>query len=233
MKKNELVEALLKVRETESTLTAGDAAPLAISPRGLEAVIVGGYLGVEKTDWVFPGIRERAGAVLRNCPEDRLLDAQAGARPYRIAPTTTSPGARMLHACGMAMAKGEGSTVLCFIGQGSAATGEFHEALNLAALHNLHVIFLVHCWDLTGDDSPLAPQMAGTISSKALAYGIHSSSVDGGSVTDVLEAVANAKAHGGPQLIEAHLKRGEDPVKRGEEELGSLPPVASNAAIAS
>ncbi len=195
--------ALEQVRAADVELASADPIPFALPARGLEAVITGGFLGMERTDWVFPGLRERTGAVLRGCPVERLRDGHAGARPYRIAPVTTSAGARMLQACGLAAA-GEGS-VLCFIGQGSAATGSFHEALNLAALRSLPVVFLCHAWDLSAPDSPLPPQVAGSLSAKALSFGIQARTVDGGDLSEVYSAVSDARAQDGPAFIEARL----------------------------
>lgn len=214
--------ALYSLRDAEAWLAEREPRPLHLPIRGLEAVIAGGFLGVESLDWVVPGLRERVGAVLRRCPPERLLDGFAGARPYRVAPITADPAARMLHACGLARANPD-AAVLCFIGQGSASCGAFHEALNLAALQRLRVIFLAHTWNLDLDESPLAPQVAGTLASKALAYGVAARSVDGGLVTEVLSAVADARAHGGPHLIEARLIRGDDPLIRAEDELTETP----------
>ncbi|MCB9761044.1 MAG: hypothetical protein H6739_14490 [Alphaproteobacteria bacterium] len=222
--------ALRQLREADAWLAEQGPRPFPLPIQGLEAVIVGGYLGIESRDWVVPGLRERTGAVLRGCPKERLVDGFAGARPYRITPITADPAARMLHACGLAMADPD-RAVLCFIGQGSASCGAFHEALNLAALHRLHVIFLARTWNLDLPEAPLARQVAGSLSAKALAFGVHARTVDGGLVTEVLSAVADAKAHGGPQFIEARLVRGEDPVQRAEDELTEHDPAVANLVV--
>ena len=220
--------ALEQVRAADVELASTDPIPFALPARGLEAVITGGFLGMERSDWIFPGLRERTGAVLRGCPIERLRDGHAGARPYRVAPVTTSAGARMLHACGLAAA--DKGSVLCFIGQGSAATGSFHEALNLAALRSLPVVFLCHAWDLSAPDSPLPPQVAGSLSAKAIAFGIQARTVDGGLITEVLSAVSEARAQGGPAFIEARLTRGDDPIGRAWDELTETDPATSEAA---
>lgn len=221
--------ALRTLRETEGWLEQAEPKPLHLPIRGLEAVIAGGYLGMENRDWVVTGLRERVGAVLRGCPQERLVDGHAGARPYRVAPVSLNPAARMLHACGLAMATPD-RAVLCFIGQGSASYGAFHEALNLAALHKLHVIFLAHRWDLDTPDAPLPRQVAGNLAAKAMAYGMQARSIDGGLVTDVLSAVADAHAHGGPHFIEARLTRGQDPLTRARDELNETDPAAASKA---
>ena len=196
---------------TEQVLAASDLLqkqnplPFPLPVDGIEALVAGGFSGIEKTDWVFPGLRERVGAVLRSCPVERLVDGHAGARPYRVAPVSTSPSTRLLQACGVAMAQEADSTVLCFVGQGAAATGSFYEALNLAALHQLNVIVLAHRRDLTSPDSPLSPQVAGSMSSKAESFGVNSTTVDGRDFNAVKTAVAAARKAGGPHFIEALL----------------------------
>ena len=197
------VEAL---RSADAALQAMDPRPFPIPCTGLEPVIAGAMLGLDRQDWVFPGLRERIGAVLRSCPVERLADGHAGARPYRFAPVSKSPSTRMLHACGMA-ATLETERVLCFIGQGSTATGSFHEALNLASQKSLNLIFLCHAWDLDQPDSPLPPQLAASLTELASAHGLSTLSVDGHNAKAVKTAVAKAHKAGGPWLIEARLTR--------------------------
>ena len=193
------------VLEACAFLQTNDPVPFPLPVEGIESVVAGGFSGIEKTDWVFPGLRERTGAVLRNCPAERLVDGHAGARPYRVAPVSTSPSTRLLQACGVAMAQDTDGAVLCFLGQGSAATGAFYEALNLAALHQLNVIVLTYRRNLSSSDSPLCPQVAGSLVSKAESFGIQSSSINGRDYETVKKAVAEARQAGGPHLIEALL----------------------------
>jgi len=203
-------KAIQQVKAADQALQASDPIPFPLPAAGLEAVIAGGFLGIEKTDWVFPGLRERVGAVLRNCPVERLVDGHAGARPYRIAPVSTAPSTRLLQACGVAMGLAEDDSseqghVLCFVGQGAASTGAFYEALNLAGLHQLNLIILAHRRDLSAEESPLAPQVSGDLASKAEAFGLQSTQVDGTNSAAVKKAVTAARKQGGPHLIEALL----------------------------
>ncbi len=220
-------EALQQVREADAWLVEQPAVPIPVPARGLEAVIAGGFLGLERTDWVFPGLRERVGAVLRGCPRERLVDGRGGARPWRVAPVSASPANRLLLACGLAMARPD-DAVLVFLGEGSASCGAFHEALNLAALHDLRVIFLVHVWDVPEDASPpYAPQLAADPTALALAHGVGARQVDGGLVNQVLSAVAEARAHAGPRLVECRLTPGDDPIRRAWEELTETDPAVT------
>jgi pyruvate dehydrogenase E1 component alpha subunit len=219
-------EALHQVRNAGEAMA--EAGALAAPVRGLEAVIAGGFSGIESRDWVVPGLRERVGGVLRGASVDRLTSSTDGARPYRIAPVTQDPAARMLPACGLALSLADtAAAVLCFTGQGSASYGAFHEALNMAQLHQLHVIFLCHAWDLDHKESPLARQLGGSMQALALAHGLRPHSVDGGLVTDVLSAVTEARAHTGPSFIEARLERGDDPLRRAYDELTETEPATA------
>lgn len=220
-------QALHQVRDAGDSLAESGA--LSAPVRGLEAVIVGGYSGMESGDWIVPGLRERVGGVLRGASVERLTSAADGGRPYRIAPVSQDPAARMLHACGLALSlQGTENAVLCFIGQGSASYGAFHEAMNMAQLHRLRIIFLCHSWDLAHAESPLGPQIGGSIQALALAHGLRPHSVDGGLVTDVLSAVTEARAHSGPSFIEARLERGDDPLLRAYDELTENDPAQAN-----
>jgi len=207
---SDLRQAMEAVRAADERLAGLEPVPWALPARGLEAVIAGGVRGVERTDWIFPGLRERVGAVLRGCPVERLIDGHAGARPWRVAPVTASPAARLLHACGLAMARPH-DAALCFLGQGGASYGALHEALNLAALRGLDVIFLATRYALD-EGAPVGPQVAGSLAEKAAAYGIAAIEVDGADAALVAQAVSEARAAGGPHFIEAHLTPGRDPL---------------------
>ena len=66
-------------------------------PLGPHAPVVeGGFAGMNKTDWIVCGPRERVGAVLRGANPERLADGNAGARPYKVAPSSDAPGSRAL-----------------------------------------------------------------------------------------------------------------------------------------
>ncbi len=99
----------------------------------------------------------------------------------------------------------------CFFGEGAAAEGEFHEALNLAALWALPVLFVCEN-NLYAMGTALARSQSNTsIADRAAIYGIASEAVDGMNVVDV-EAAARRAAHAirrgeGPRFIEAKTYR--------------------------
>lgn len=211
-------DSLSAIRAASEALTALDPLPFPLPVDGLEAVIAGGFEGLERTDWVLPGLRERVGAVLRGCPVERLADPAEGARPYRVAPASGDPAARALHAVGLAMARPD-EAALCFLGQGSAGCGAFHEALNLAALYGARVIFLLTCLELD-EGAPVGPQLAADPADLAAAFGLHTQTLDAPDVAAVRGAVAAARAAGGPALIAIRLRPGAEPALTDRDDLG-------------
>jgi pyruvate dehydrogenase E1 component alpha subunit len=175
--------------EAEARLQALGPVPFALPLGRLAPVVEGAFTGMKKSDWVVPGPRERIGAVLRGCSPERLVHAHAGAKPYKVAPATSAPGARALHAVGLALA--DGAPVLCFLGMASAASGSFAEALNVAALSGARVIFLVTVQTLD-DAAPVGRQLAAGPAALAEAFGIATARIPG-DLESVRAAVSNAR----------------------------------------
>lgn len=104
-----------------------------------------------------------------------------------------------------------GRVVLCFFGDGASNTGNFHEALNMASIWDLPVVFVVEN-NLYGMSVPFAKVSAlPDVASRAAAYNIPGEVVDGMSVLEVRGAVAKAVARArkgeGPSLVEAKTYR--------------------------
>jgi pyruvate dehydrogenase E1 component alpha subunit len=96
---------------------------------------------------------------------------------------------------------------LCFFGDGAVNTGAFHEAMNLASVWKLPVVFVCEN-NLYGEYSPLASTTPiQQLVERAKAYAMHSEQVDGNDVTAVhavtVDAVDGVRAGSGPSMIEA------------------------------
>jgi len=196
-----LADALDTLREADQALQSGAAVPLPVI--GLEAVVAGAVTAIEPGDWWSPGFRERVGGVLRGAPVERLVEGSTGAKPYKIAPIGDGSALRAARAVGLAHATGR--CCLVHLGTGSTADGVFHEALNLAAATQAPVIFLVAVHPLQGA-APLPTQLHAAPSALAAAFGLGTAVVDGNHAGEVRDAVAAARASGGPHLIEARLR---------------------------
>ncbi len=120
-------------------------------------------------------------------------------------------GAQLVVANGAAWSakyRGTGQVTVCFLGDGATNIGAFHEALNLAAVWQLPVIFICEnnqYMEYTAIGSVTAvPRPA---ADRAASYGLEPVVVDGNDVEAVYRtaqtAIARARAGAGPSLIEA------------------------------
>ncbi len=124
-------------------------------------------------------------------------------------------GAHLPIACGLAWAdqvRGGDTVTVCFFGDGTTNIGAFHEALNLAAVWSLPVVFVCennHYMEYTPitDVIPVKRPAA----DRAAAYGLAPLAVDGNDLDAVRDAVGaavqRARDGGGPSLIEAETYR--------------------------
>ena len=131
-----------------------------------------------------------------------LSNGNLGANGIVAGSLTISVGA----AISFQMQKQE-NIVLCFFGDGAVNEGSFHEALNLASLWNLPVLFLCEN-NQYGMSMATDKAVAGkSIASRGESYGIESIQIDGNDVETVYETVLNYKnkilSSNGPKFIEA------------------------------
>ncbi|MBT2390313.1 pyruvate dehydrogenase (acetyl-transferring) E1 component subunit alpha [Streptomyces sp. ISL-1] len=187
------------------------------SSTGQEACEVAAALALEDRDWLFPSYRDTLAAVVRGLDPVQALTLLRGdwhtgydPREHRIAPLCTPLATQLPHAVGLAHAarlKGDDVVALAMVGDGGTSEGDFHEALNFAAVWRAPVVFLVQNNGFA-ISVPLAKQTAApSLAHKAVGYGMPGRLVDGNdaaAVHEVLgEALARARRGGGPTLIEA------------------------------
>jgi pyruvate dehydrogenase E1 component alpha subunit len=100
---------------------------------------------------------------------------------------------------------------VCFFGEGAVAEGEFHEAMNLAALWNVPVLFCCENNRYAMGTSLQSSESQTDLSLKAASYSIPAWSVDGMDVAEVHRAATKAvtaiRAGGGPMFIEFQTYR--------------------------
>lgn len=187
------------------------------STTGQEAAEVAAAMVLQEQDWLFPSYRDTLAAVARGLDPVQALgllrgDWHTGYDPYehRIAPLSTPLATQLPHAVGLAHAarlKGDDVVALAMVGDGGTSEGDFHEALNFAAVWQAPVVFLVQNNGFA-ISVPLAKQTAApSLAHKAVGYGMPGRLVDGNDAAamhEVLsEAVRNARAGRGPTLVEA------------------------------
>ncbi|MEU1293734.1 pyruvate dehydrogenase (acetyl-transferring) E1 component subunit alpha [Streptomyces sp. NPDC005840] len=187
------------------------------SSTGQEACEVAAALVLEDRDWLFPSYRDTLAAVARGLDPVQALTLLRGdwhtgydPREHRVAPLSTPLATQLPHAVGLAHAarlKGDDVVALALVGDGGTSEGDFHEALNFAAVWQAPVVFLVQNNGFA-ISVPLAKQTAApSLAHKAVGYGMPGRLVDGNdalAVHEVLaDAVRRARGGGGPTLVEA------------------------------
>lgn len=123
-------------------------------------------------------------------------------------------GAMIPVAAGLALAfrqTGSDRVALNFIGEGGTSTGDFHEALNMAAVLKLPFVLVIEN-NGYAFSTPASEQFAcASLAARAAGYGMAGSRVDGGDPLLVFRAVRaavlRARRGGGPSLIEAVIGR--------------------------
>jgi len=182
------------------------------SALGQEAVGVGIAAAMRKDDVFLPSFREHGAQLWRG--DERGSDFAEARQDFPICvPVATHAP----HAVGVALAfklRHEQRVAVCAFGDGATSKGDVAEALNMAGVWSLPLVFVVNNnrWAIS---LPVAQQTAAeTLAQKAIAAGIEGEQVDGNDVIAVREAVARAvvkaRSGGGPHLIEALTYRLSD-----------------------
>ena len=185
---------------------------------GQEACVVGPAFAMAENDWFVSAFRELGGRLNRGESLTSQLLYYNGfeegtVRPNgdgRLLPISVIVGAQALHAVGIAYAmkyRKEKSAVLVFFGDGATSEGDFHEAMNFAAVWQAPVIFICqnNQWAISVPRSKQTK--ASTIAQKAIAYQMPGIQVDGNDILATYratkEALERAYEGNGPTLIEA------------------------------
>ncbi|MBW8871693.1 MAG: pyruvate dehydrogenase (acetyl-transferring) E1 component subunit alpha [Leifsonia sp.] len=187
------------------------------SSHGQEACEVAAAMVLADEDWMFPTYRDTVAVIERGVdPFEAFVllrgDWHSGYDPteHHVAPQSTPLATQLLHAVGFAHAarmRGEDTVVLAMCGDGATSEGDFHEAMNFAAVFHLPVVFLVQNNGFA-ISVPLSRQTAApSLAHKGVGYGMRGRLVDGNDLAALLavlgEAVAEAREGGGPTLVEA------------------------------
>ncbi len=211
-----MVEARAYDRKGSSLQRQGRLATYA-QLEGQEAAQIGSAAALREDDWMVATYRDAAAMWMHGYPWSLLLlgrtgDERGGSPPegVRVLPPAITVGAHMLHAVGLAWAERLGASdaiAITYFGDGATSAGDFHEAMNFAAVFSTATVFLCEN-NQYAISMPRARQTASaTIAQKADAYGMPGTQVDGNDLFAVYaatsEAVARARRGDGPSLIEA------------------------------
>ena len=184
---------------------------------GQEAAQIGAAAALRSDDWVAATYRDaalmwRAGYPWSLLVAGRTGDERGGQAPdgVNVLPPSITVGGHMIHAVGLAWAevlKGSDRVALTSFGDGATSEGDFHEAMNFAAVFNTPTVFLCQNNGFAISYPRAEQTRSESIAMKAEAYGMPGILVDGNDVAAVLDVVSSAVARArngeGPTLIEA------------------------------
>ncbi len=227
-----LVALARAVDERMWILNRAGRIPFVISGQGHEGAQVGIAWAFEKGhDWIAPFYRSIATCLAFGMSPRDIMTAQYatasdpssggrqmpghyGNREHNILSVSSPVATQLLHAVGIALAakiRKTGQVAMASMGEGSSNQGDVHEGLNFAAIHKLPFVFVVEN-NGYAISVPAAMQVSvPNVADRASGYGIPGVVVDGADVLACYaasrEAVARARAGGGPTLIEAKVTR--------------------------
>ena len=175
---------------------------------GQEAIAVGSTLAMQADEYILPMHRNLGVFTTRDIPLSRLMaqwqgkasgftkgrdrSFHFGTQQYKIIGMISHLGPQMALADGIALAdvlNDRKKVTLVFTGEGATSEGDFHEALNVAAVWNLPVIFLIEN-NGYGLSTPTNEQYAckGLVD-KAIGYGMEGRQIDGNNILEVYHTI--------------------------------------------
>ncbi|MBU5312846.1 pyruvate dehydrogenase (acetyl-transferring) E1 component subunit alpha [Tissierella carlieri] len=188
---------------------------------GQEAAQVGSAYAMEKEDWLVPAFRELGAWLIRGVPLKNIYLYWYGnewgsymPEDVKVLPVSVPIASQYQHAAGIGMAnniKEEKNVVVTYVGDGGTSHGDFHEALNFAAVFKAPVVFIIQNNQYAISVSRKQQTMSKTLAQKAIAYGMPGIVVDGNDIfamySATKEAIDRARNGEGPTLIEAFTYR--------------------------
>ncbi len=203
---------------------------------GQEAIAVGATLALDEDEWIMPLHRNLGVFTTRNMPLSKLFMQWQGAqegyskgrersfhfgnREHHICGMISHLGPQLAIADGVALAhklRKENKVSLAFTGDGGTSEGDFHEALNVAAVWDLPAIFIIEN-NGYGLSTPVNEQYRCiSLVDKAKGYGMEGVQIDGNNLLSVYDTIKGVREfcikHQKPYLIECMTFR-----MRGHEE---------------
>jgi 2-oxoisovalerate dehydrogenase E1 component len=179
---------------------------------GQEAIAVGATLALQEDEWIMPLHRNLGVFTSRDMPLSKLFMQWQGAqegyskgrersfhfgnRDHHICGMISHLGPQLAIADGVALAhklRKENKISVAFTGDGGTSEGDFHEALNVAAVWDLPVIFIIEN-NGYGLSTPVNEQYrAISLVDKAKGYGMDGVKIDGNNVLEVYDTIKGVR----------------------------------------
>lgn len=207
---------------------------------GQEAIAVGVTMAMHDHEYILPMHRNLGVFTTRGIPLERLFaqwqgklsgftkgrdrSFHFGTNAYKIVGMISHLGPQLGVADGIALAarqRGEQEAVAVFTGEGATSEGDFHEALNLASVWDLPVIFCIEN-NGYGLSTPVSEQYrCEHLADRAKGYGMESHIIEGNNILEVYKKVSELaeqiRKHPRPVLLEFKTFR-----RRGHEEASGV-----------
>jgi pyruvate dehydrogenase E1 component alpha subunit len=196
---------------------------------GEEAAVVGLMSALKPTDYLFTNYREHGYAIMRGIEPNRVMAELYGRVDgvskgwggsmhmfditHRLLGGYGIVGGQLPLATGAALAidyRGGDEVVMCTLGDGTTAIGAFHESLNIAALWNLPIVFVIINNGLGMGTTVAKSSAEPDLYKRGAAYRMESARVDGFDPVAVRDAATKAVAAaraGRPYLLEVVTER--------------------------
>ncbi|HET8573562.1 MAG TPA: dehydrogenase E1 component subunit alpha/beta [Edaphocola sp.] len=181
---------------------------------GQEAIAVGATMAMDKDEYIMPLHRNLGVFTSRDMPFEKLFlqwqgshdgyskgrerSFHFGSKEHHICGMISHLGPQLSVADGVALAhklKKDNKVTLAFSGDGGTSEGEFHEALNTAAVWGLPVIFLVEN-NGYGLSTPVSEQfVCKRLADRAVGYGMKGLTIDGNNILEVYQTIKEAREY--------------------------------------
>ena len=181
---------------------------------GQEAIATGVTLALDENEWILPLHRNLGVFTTRNMPLGKLVKQWQGQedgysngrersfhfgnRDYHICGMISHLGPQLSVADGIALAsrlRDEKKVSVVFTGEGGTSEGDFHEAVNIAAVWDLPVIFVIENNGYALSTPSDEQYRCDSLVNKAIGYGIEGVKIDGNNLLSVYDTIKGVREY--------------------------------------